>query len=255
VLRKFIYDITDLIRSEYFESSEDIVQYGLDISASEYGSKSKTIVLTEGKTDAWVLKETLDLLYPHLKNYYTFLDFDSTSYGGGVGNLTNIVKAFSGAGIVNNVIALFDNDTAGLSACKLLDQIKIPNNIAILRLPSMEFLKNYPTLGPSGSVNLDINGMAASIELYFGEDVLKTDGENLVPVQWTGYIKPERQYQGEVAEKALLHNRFKDKINRARQGEKFEWHEFHAIFDQIFNAFSDKNKKSICDRISEYYTR
>jgi hypothetical protein len=213
--KTLVYDITDLVWGGYFEEDDDFVEYGLDISASEYSSKSKIIILTEGKTDAWILSETLEILYPHLRDYYSFLDFDSTGYGGGVGNLSNVVKAFAGAGIVNNVIALFDNDTATQSACKSLEKANLPSNIAIVKLPELELLRSYPTIGPSGSVNLDINGMAASIELYFGEDILKLDGMNLVPIQWTGYDKSQKQYQGEVLEKALLQEKFKEKLKTA----------------------------------------
>lgn len=252
---KLIYDLTDIVWSGYFDYDEDFVEYGLDMSASEYSSKSKTIVLTEGKTDAWILNETLDLLYPHLMGYFSFLDFESTGYGGGVGNLANVVKAFAGAGIVNNVIALFDNDTAAVSACMSLDKIAMPANIAIRHLPELELLKKYPTIGPSGTVDLNVNGMAASIELYLGEDVLRLDGTNLVKIQWTGYDKSVKQYQGEVLEKALLQARFKDKLNRAKSGEELDWKDMDAVFQLIFSSFRGRNKKIICKRAAEYYAR
>jgi len=130
--QKLIYDMTDLVWSEYFDYDEDFVDYGIGISASEYSSKSKIIVLTEGKTDAWILDESLSLLFPHLKDYFSFLDFENTGFGGGVGNLVNVVKAFAGAGIVNNVIALFDNDTAAATACEGLHNISLPPNIAYM---------------------------------------------------------------------------------------------------------------------------
>ncbi len=253
--KKLVYDLTDLVWSGYFNEGDDFVQYGLDISAAEYSSKSKIIVLTEGKTDAWILSETFDLLYPHLREYFSFLDFESTGYGGGVGNLANVVKAFAGAGIVNNVIALFDNDTAAASAFKALEKSSLPPNIAICHLPELQLLKSYPTIGPSGSVNLNVNGMAASIELFFGEDVLRLDDGNLVPIQWTGYDKSAKQYQGEVLEKALLHSRFKGKIARARNGEALAWGDLDTVFQLLFNSFVDKNRKSICKRASEYYAR
>jgi hypothetical protein len=253
--RKLIYDLTDLVWSDYFDYNEDFVQYGLDISASEYSSKSKTIVLTEGKTDAYILSETFVLLYPHLKDYFSFLDFESTGFGGGVGNLANVVKAFAGAGIINNVIALFDNDTAAASACRTLKKISMPPNIAIRHLPELDLLKSYPTIGPSGSVDLDVNGMAASIELYLGEDVLRVDGSNLVPIQWTGYDKSAKKYQGEVLEKSLLQSRFKDKLDRARNGEEVDWKNLDAVFQLLFSSFLEKNRKIICKRASEYYAR
>ncbi len=253
--KKLIYDLTDLVWSEYFDYDEDFVEYGVGVSASEYNSKSKTIVLTEGKTDAWILAESLSFLYPHLKDYYSFLDFDSTGFGGGVGNLTNVVKAFAGAGIVNNVIALFDNDTAAASACKGLENITMPHNIAIRHLPDLDLLRNYPTIGPAGLANLNINGIAASIELYLGDDVLRIDGNNFVPIQWTGYDKLTKKYQGEVLEKAQLQARFTDKLARARHGEELNWQGLRAIFHVLFTSFLDRNRSMICKRASEYYAR
>jgi hypothetical protein len=253
--RKLIYDLTDLVWSGYSDYDEDFVEYGMEISASEYNSKSKTIVLTEGKTDAWILEESLSLLYPHLKDYFSFLDFDTTGFGGGVGNLANVAKAFAGVGIMNNVIALFDNDTAAASACKGLESIAIPANIAIRHLPELDLLRDYPTIGPSGSVNLDINGIAASIELYLGEDVLRIDGKSFAPIQWTGYDKSVKKYQGEVLEKAQLQARFKDKLERARNGEELDWQGLRAVLQVLFTAFRDRNRKTICKRPTEYYTR
>lgn len=254
---KLIYDVTDLIWSGYFDANDDLVEYGLQLSTDEYSSKAKTIILTEGRTDAWCLKETLALLYPHLADYYSFMEFDNVKIGGGVGNLTNIVKAFAGAGIVNNVLALFDNDTAATAAIKIIEHIDLPSNIKILRLPELDLLRSYPTIGPSGNVLLDINSIAASIELYFGEDVLKTDGVNLSPIQWTGYDAGIKKYQGEVIEKKLLQERFKDKLTKAKfnngQGLGSNWDHLRAIFKLIFGAFEDRNKKAICGFAREYY--
>ena len=47
----------------------------------------------------------------------------------------------------------------------------------------------------SGLEPLDVNGLAASIELYFGEDVLCAEQNKLTPVQWKGYNSTLRQYQ------------------------------------------------------------
>lgn len=251
--QKLIYDVSDLVWSGYFDYGDDFVEFGGESTASEYNSK--TIVLTEGKTDAWILAESLELLFPHLKDYFSFLDFESSGFGGGVGNLVNVVKAFAGSGIVNNVIALFDNDTSAATACKQLQNIKMPPNIVILHLPELELLKNYPTIGPSGSANLDVNGIAASIELYLGEDVLKVDGKNLMPVQWTGYDKCAKKYQGEVLEKPTLHERFKKKLAHRLGSDGEDWQGLCAVFRLLFTASSERNRKTICNRALEYYAR
>jgi hypothetical protein len=97
--------------------------------------------------------------------------------------------------------------------------------------------------------------MAASIELYLGEDVLRMDDNSLVSIQWTGYDKSVKQYQGEVLEKALLQDRFKDKLNRAQNGEQLDWRDLDAVFQLLFNSFVEKNRKTICKRAVEYYAR
>ena len=114
--QKLLYDLTDLVQGGYFDIEDDFIEYGPFSDTEQYASKSKIIVLTEGKSDSWILHDSMCLLYPHLTKYYSFLDFETTEYGGGVGNLVNTIKAFSGSGIVNNVIALFDNDTAAQTA-------------------------------------------------------------------------------------------------------------------------------------------
>lgn len=250
---KLIYDITPIVWSDYFNYDDDFIQRSVDLSASEFNTLSKIIVLTEGKTDAWILSESFDFLYPHLKDYFSFLDFENTRFSGGVGNLANIVKAFAGSGIVNNVIALFDNDTASTSALMGLHNISMPSNIMIRRLPELDLLNNYPTIGPTGLVKSNVNGIAGSIELYLGEDILRIDKFNLVPVQWTGYDKLTNKYQGEVLDKVFLQNRFKDKLIRARKGEDLDWQGLRSIFEVIFSAFSDKNRRLICKRASDYY--
>ena len=251
--RSLMYDLTDLIWSGYFDYTDDFVSHGLDIAISNYSSKAKTIVLTEGKTDAWILSESLKLLYPHLDDYFSFLDFDSSGFGGGVGNLANVVKAFAGSGIVNNIVALFDNDTAACAACKTLDALSLPDNIAVRRLPTNRLLDSYPTLGPSGLMNIDVNGIAASIELYLGEDVLRGKDGNLMPVQWTGYDRQIKKYQGEVQDKASLHNRFQEKLARRVITGGQEWDDLRSVLKVIFFAFAGKRREAICRLASDYY--
>lgn len=255
--QKLIYDVTDLVWSEYFDVSDDLVQHGVQEFADEYSSKSKIIILTEGRTDAWVLKKSLSILYPHLAEYYSFMEFENAKVGGGVGSLMNMVKAFSGAGVINNIVAIFDNDTAAKAAIKNIEKITLPTNIEILKLPEIEILKTYPTIGPSGNTCMDVNGVAASIELYFGEDVLKLDGINLTPVQWTGYEASVKQYQGEVLNKKLLQEAFKIKIDSVDMNDDYlldaTWDPLRAIFKAIFSAFDRKNEDTICGLVNYYY--
>ena len=245
---EFIYDVTDLIMGGYYSQDEDFVKL--------WAETRKTIILTEGSIDSWIISESLQLLYPHLADYFTFMDFEGARVGGGTGSLANIVKAFSGTGIVNKVVAIFDNDTAAATALRGLKFVQIPPNIKIIQLPEMDFLKNYPTLGPSGLVSMDVNGLAASIELYLGKDILVDASGNLIPIQWAGYIPELSRYQGEIMSKEEIQKRFKQKVSACKNNKelltKTDWGGMQAVLQSLFTVFHELDKVEILSMIDEY---
>ncbi len=68
-------DISELVSSGYYELDDNVCENALHELTSAYPSNSKIIILTEGKTDKEVLEQSLKLLYPHLNEYYSFMDF------------------------------------------------------------------------------------------------------------------------------------------------------------------------------------
>jgi HEPN/Toprim N-terminal domain 1 len=212
---RVIQDITDLVFSGYYTRDERVCESAIRSLTARQPENSPRIILTEGSTDAEILKEALALLYPHLFGYYTFLDFNSSRSPGGAGHLVSLIKAFCAAGVANRVIALFDNDTSGHEARRALDSVPLSPNIAILHYPEIPLLRHYPTLGPGGMTSLDVNGLAASIELYLGADTLSEEG-TLTPVQWKGYSEVLKQYQGEVMQKPRLYSAYKRKVSRCK---------------------------------------
>lgn len=253
----FIYDVTDLILSGYFEENDDLVEYAANISSQEYYNNGKSIILTEGKSDTLILSESLKLLYPHLADYFSFMDFDGAKVGGGAGSLANMVKSFSGAGIVNKVVAVFDNDTAAHAALIGLRKAKISNNIKIFTLPDIDILNNYPTIGPSGMVNMNVNGLAGSIEPYLGQECILDSEGKYYPIQWTGLDAGLQKYQGEITEKEKVQNNFRDKIKRCVEDkssiDSFDWSGVKLILEGIFNLFHDDDGRQIISWADEYY--
>ena len=109
---ELVYDLTDLVLGGWVEESRDLVKYADELISDDFVVSRRIIILTEGITDKWVLERCLRLLYPHLFDYFRFMDFEGAKVGGGAGELANLVKAFAGAGIINRIIALFDKETA-----------------------------------------------------------------------------------------------------------------------------------------------
>lgn len=66
-----------------------------------------------------------------------------------------------------------------------------------MRFPDTALAAAYPTVGPSGFAELDVNGLAGGIELYLGREALSCEG-TLRPVRWQGYVEAAKRYQGEV---------------------------------------------------------
>jgi HEPN/Toprim N-terminal domain 1 len=252
---EFIYDVTDLVLGGNISlDEEEYIEYVF--SDPTIG---KTIVLTEGKSDVWILSESLKLLYPHLFDNFSFMDFDGFRVGGGVGPLANIVKAFSGAGITNKVVALFDNDTAAEDALRGLKSVQIPSHICICKLPEIDFLRDYPTSGPSGLISMNVNGIAGSIELYLGCDALLDAGGSLTPVQWKGFGAGVGKYQGEVLQKDTIQQKFRNKLNACQEDvaliKQTDWDGVRAILECLLSAFHELDGKDICHNTKKYYGR
>lgn len=235
------YDLSELVLSEYISLEENLCAWARRMTADDYILNSKIVVLTEGSTDAYVISKSLEILYPHLSDFYSFMDFASTRAQGGASTLVSTLKSFCAAGIANRIIALFDNDTAAHSALRGIRTIQFPSNIRVFQYPRLEIAAVYPTLGPQGTVNLDVNGLAGSIEIYLGMDVLTNPDGSLMPIQWRGFDESTNQYQGELSRKSELIDRFEKKLKLAKEQPEViksqDWSGMRLILDQLRTAF------------------
>ena len=202
----------------------------------------KVLVLTEGVTDSEFISSSIKLLYPHLNKFFHFMDFGIMKVSGSVSFLAHYIKAFAGAKINNRIIGLFDNDSAAKDELLNLRGIRLPHNIKIVSLPDIELARNYPTLGPMQNQDIDINGLACSIELFFGKDVLQRDDGSLTPIRWTGYKDRISQYQGEIQDKSILQEKFRNKLALAEQVqdiEKANWKEMIILIETLISVVNN----------------
>jgi hypothetical protein len=237
-------DLTELDRSE--PQGNRLLSMASDSAASTRrvaAVNGPVVVLTEGRTDAEFLSAGLRILYPHLTDLIRFLDYDYRPEGG-VGALVRMVRAFTAAGIVNRVVAIFDNDTAAADGLRVLETAKLPSHIRIMHYPPIDLASSYPTLGPptvdcpQGSLSFaDVNGSAGSIELYLGKDVLTREDGTLRPVQWRSFIPGMSRYQGEVIEKDSIHASFRTKYAMALEDHSCvpgqDWEGLRIVIDAI----------------------
>ncbi len=240
---KVAYNLTGLLYTGWASDEEEICEIAEEYAEGSFLRVGRTIIMTEGRSDKRALEGALRVLAPHLFDYFTFLDFEQMKVAGGAPSLVGFVKAFAAAGISNRVAALFDNDTAARSALRSIERLRLPENIRVVSWPEIQLGRRYPTLGPSGVVEMDVNGLAGSIELYFGEDVLRREDGSLTPVQWRGYDRKLDQYQGELLDKPLLQERFVAKVRsclaQSKEGRSGDWSGMELLVRLLQHVFDD----------------
>lgn len=216
-IKQIRLDITDLL-GEYVDEHEPICSRARENAPHQIQTLAPTMVMAEGSSDLTALRLGLEAMHPELMDYFSFFNHAELSVDGGASYLVKFLKAIAAARSTSHILAIFDNDTAGIQAYEQAKALKLPFNIIVTRYPDSDVAKAYPTVGPSGPAILDVNGQAAGIELYLGREALLRDGE-LRPVRWTGYIASAGKYQGEVEGKGEVFEAFRKNIATAANPE------------------------------------
>jgi hypothetical protein len=226
-------DITQLVEGEY-ESNE--------AEPDHFIGRVPTIVLTEGRSDARILREVVNVLFPEYGDFLSFIDYETANPRGGTDELVQFVKMFVGCGIKNRIVVLFDNDAAGHDALARLGK-ELPPNVFPMCLPPMQTFGTYPTLGPDGLTTSDIDGRACSLELYLGRDALTDPATGgLRPVRWAGFAERIGRYQGQITGKGQVQDRFLAMLAEIRDDPtkrgQFDLVGVEAVFEAVIAALA-----------------
>lgn len=205
-------DLSELEEGGWLDTDEAVESV---VATSWRLSSGPPIIITEGTFDAYVLRNAIEILKPHLTEYIRFLDYEVGNEGGASAAVRTL-RSFAAAGISNRIVALFDNDSAAYEAVMALKGTQLPAHYQVLHYPDLPLAEQYPTLGPQGNSFMNVNRLAGSIELYLGTDVLTQSDGGLIPVQWRGYMGKVKSYQGEVVDKAVVQRAFKEKVSAAK---------------------------------------
>ncbi|WP_433355493.1 HEPN/Toprim-associated domain-containing protein [Microtetraspora malaysiensis] len=211
-------DLSDLLHAGYFTSDGELSAQALQELREETSSTGPIIVITEGKFDSRVLGRALRIVRPDIAGYFKFWDLGTTKAPGGTDRVVANLRSFAAAGVMNRVIGLVDNDAAGLAAEKQLRSTPLPKHYSICRLPNLDYAHSYPTHGPSGKSEDDINGRACSIEFYFGTDCLQGPDNELIPVRWKALNDAVQEWQGELSNKPYVQARIEALLDKTESG-------------------------------------
>jgi hypothetical protein len=230
-------DISALIGGGWIEPDERVCERRRAPDAQWRSILQPTVIITEGSTDIVILKRSLERLYPYLTDYITFFDYEGLNPDGGASFVVKFLKAFAAARINTPILAVFDNDAAGTEAFNAARSLSLPGHIKITRLPDIELARSYPTLGPQGRHNIDVNGKAVSIELFLGRHNITKDDGTLIPIVWGNYVNKVQLYQGAMQDKAAARTRFlKDtELHDPSADYRARFPELVALWEHIFS--------------------
>jgi hypothetical protein len=238
-LDEITLDVSELMLGGWISEDFDPQSVALDHFSYSLANGSPPVVITEGSTDARVLQAVVRIRYPHLQSFIKFFDFADGAEGSAAAGVRTL-KSFAAAGISNRVVLLLDNDTAARDALRTLRGTRLPKHYSTLHYPDIEVANSYPTLGPTGLSEMNVNGLAGSIEMYLGVDVLIGADGKLTPVQWRSYVEGAKAYQGEILDKTGILKRFREKVRAAEADPSVaaeqDWSGLEAIIEKLIEV-------------------
>ena len=163
--------------------------------------ENRFLIVTEGSSDAQIIRHALKILKPHVADFFDFVDMDKGYPFTGTGNLYNFTKGLIGISVQNNIVILYDNDAEGVFSFNRSVNLNVLGNMRIVKLPDLPEFRDFASIGPSGAHRADINGRAAAIECYLdvGPDAT---------VRWKNYHKELDVYHGELIGKGHVMRAF-----------------------------------------------
>lgn len=243
-VREVSLDISPLIDGGWIGPDEPICELRRQPSAYPRSVLEPTVIIAEGSTDILVLRRSLARLYPHLADYITFFDYDGSNSDAGASYVIKFLKAFAAARINTSILAIFDNDAAGHDALNAALSLALPANFRVVCLPDLKLARSYPTIGPQGVHDIDVNGSAVGIELFTGRHNLTNADGALIPIVWAGYVRGVGRYQGALQEKSRPLARFLRETEQHREDVDYQrlYPELRELWEMIFCLIRRSNR-------------
>ena len=190
---------------------------------------NRFLIVTEGSSDAEIIKHAFSILKPHIQDFFTYVDMNEGYPFTGTGNLVNFVKGLISIGVQNNVIVVFDNDAEGAASYYKCLDMNIPSNMRVMKLPDLLQFQLFDTIGPEGSHKSNINGRAAAIECYL--DI----GSNPT-VRWNNFNHSQQIYHGVLVAKDEHKKKF---LNQRVKDDNYDYSKLNEVINLITDIAID----------------
>lgn len=181
----------DVVEEEYVTRDEIV---------KELGNARKILIITEGHSDSFVIRKTMEELYPDISDFFAFIETRDNYPFTGTSQLLNFCCGLMKIGILNNVIVLFDNDTEGNEKFSKLAELPQLENMLITKLPYHPKFEAMKTEGKDGIEVENVNGEAVAIECFLDfsscsfDPVIRWADKYPIPGKRQGALKRKDDY-------------------------------------------------------------
>lgn len=197
----------------------------------ELEQQKKFLIITEGSTDTKIIQKVLCSHREEYADFFQFIDVEKGQHFDGTESLYKFCKRLVSIGVLNRVIFLYDNDSAGISRYNDTKKLSLPKNIVTSKLPDIRSFKKFDTIGPKGEKKEDINGKAASIECYL--DLSHGNKNNKPRIRWSSYIESIGQYQGALEDKSLYTKHF---LSLKHRDATYDYSKLEILLDHLYDV-------------------
>jgi HEPN/Toprim N-terminal domain 1 len=200
----------------------------------ELDPEHRFLIVTEGSSDARIIRHAFELLRPHIADFFDFVDMEEGYPFAGTGNVHKFLQGLISISIQNSVVVLYDNDAEGVWSYRKSNSLNLPENIRVLKLPDSPTFVEFDTVGPGGRFMADINGQAAAIECYLdlGADAL---------VRWTNFKSETETYQGELLGKTGYMRTF---LGQKARKDGYDYSRIEVVLDLIIDTCAKMRSES-----------
>lgn len=188
--------------------------------------EDKFLIVTEGSSDTFIIRKTLELLYPDILDFFSFVDMEENYPFTGTGNLYKFCQGLTSIRIQNKTLIIFDNDLEGIEKYEKTLALDIPKNMTIMKLPNLGKFNNFLSIGPSGEFNDNINGKAIAIECF-----LDLSSEKTPRIRWSNFNEKMQEYQGSLEKKDKYVRKFK-KIRT--KNDNYDFSNLKILIEEIY---------------------
>lgn len=214
-----IWRYHDVVEGGYVEESDIFTGLSAD---------SQILVVTEGSSDSNILRKSLNCKYSEVDDFFLFIDMKENYPFTGTGNLFRFVQGLVAIQHRRRTLVVLDNDTAGKEVAVRLDELPLPDNVAICVLPDLDQCNAFNTVGPSGPSIENVNGRACAIEMFLD---LRFDVQLEPVVRWTSFNAKLQQYQGELEAKETFVRSF---LQSGWRSSTYNWSNLKLLWEHLF---------------------